>query len=318
VARKRLVGVETAKKLILKHVSEHGSGRWSDFEKLGIPEATLHRALKELISEGVLAREKRGVYVLRVSRCRTAVQVDCGPRLCELIGCANVDALVQDLIENVGDGITYVSNAYKQFMDFANSEEFKSKLSGVSLEFLIRSSVYEVLADELVKFLVREFLGFLRDKGLYTLAMIELSKFARGIADLEKCEEASQGLPENAKWKFRFLVKTTKDMLSTFYGLNDTVVDTLEKLKEVLKRHGYTGVIKYKPTLSDENVVEAELDMEYVAEGAIMVMKYYYDIRGDLMQFIYRLSLKTREHGCGPLSIKEREELLNIISELSY
>jgi predicted transcriptional regulator len=298
MTRKKLVGVDTAKKLILEYVSEHGSGRWSDFEKLGISKVTLYRALKELISEGVLVKEKRGVYALRGSHYRTAIQIDYGPRLCELIKCANVNALVQDLVENIGAGITYINNAHRQFMDFVANhlEELKTRTT-----------------DALVKLLVNVYLGFLRDKGFYTLAMIELSKFARGIIDLENCEEAFQGLPEDIKRKFKDIVKTTKDVLSKVYGLSDAVVDVLERLKEVLKRHGYTGAIKYKlPT----HVIE--IDMEETVENAIMMLKDYCGVGGDIMRFIYKLSLKTREYGCGPLSIKEREELLNIMSKLSH
>jgi predicted transcriptional regulator len=298
MSREKLVGVETAKELILKYVSEHGSGRWSDFSKLGIPKVTLYRALKELISEGVLAKEKRGVYVLKVSHHRTMIQIDYGPRLCELIECGDVNILIQDLIENIGSSITYIDNAHKQFTDFITNhlEKLKTKIT-----------------DTPVKLLVNVYLGFLRDKGFYTLAMIELSKFARGIIDLENCEEASQGLPEDIKQKFKDIIKTTKDLLNTVYGLNDVVVDALEKLKEVLKRHGYTGIIKYKlPTHA------IEINMEETVGNAIMMLKDYYGVGGDLMRFIYRLSLKTQEYGCGPLSIKEREELLNIISKLSH
>jgi hypothetical protein len=253
-----------------------------------------------------------------VETAKKLIQVDYGLRLCELIKCDNVDVLVQDLVESVGDSIAYVDNSYKQFMGFVDTKEFKTKITGISREFLMRSSVYELLADMFLKFLVRRSFNFLRDKGLYTLAMIELSKFARGITDLDNCEEASQGLPENIKWKFRFFVKAIKDMLSTFYSLNDTVVGTLEKLKEVLKRHGYTGVIKYKLTLPDENEMEVRLDAEGLADKALTLLMYYYDIRGELLVFIYELSLKTQKHGCKPLSTEEREELQDIISELSY
>jgi DNA-binding Lrp family transcriptional regulator len=286
-------GVETAKELILKYVSEHGSGRWSDFERLGISKVTLHRALKELISEGVLVKEKRGVYVLKVSPYRTAIQIDYGPRLCELIECEDVNILIQDLIENIRDNITYINNAHKQFIDFITKylKKFKAKIS-----------------DPLIKPLIDIHFGLLQDKGFYTLVMIELSKFVRGIIDLENCEEVFQGLPEDIKQKFKDIIKTTKDLLNMVYGLNDVVVDSLEKLKEVLKRYGYTGVIKYKLTTH-----AIEINMEETAEDAIMMLKDYYGVGGDLMRFIYKLSLKTQKYGCGPLSTKEREELLKIL-----
>jgi len=298
MSREKLLGVGTAKELILRYVSEHGSGRWSDFERLGISKVTLHRALKELISEGVLVKEKRGVYVLKVSPYRTAIQIDYGPRLCELIECEDVNVLIQDLIENIRDNITYINNAYKQFMDFITKylKKFKAKITDTS-----------------VKSVIDIYLSFLQDKGFYTLVMIELSKFVRGVIDLENCEEVFQGLPEDIKQKFKDIIKTTKDLLNMVYGLNDVVVDSLEKLKEVLRRHGYIGVIKYKLPI---RVIE--INMEETVEDAIMMLKDYYGVGGDLMRFIYRLSLKTREYGCGPLSTKEREELLNIISKLSH
>jgi hypothetical protein len=169
------------------------------------------------------------------------------------------------------------------------------------------------ITDTSVKLLIDVYLGFLRDKGFYTLVMIELSKFVRGIVDLENCEEVFQGLPEDIKQKFKDTVKTTKDLLNTIYGLNDATLDTLEKLKGVLKRHGYTGMIKYK--LPTDTI---EINIEEAVENAIMMLKNYYGVGGDLTRFIYKLSLKTQEYGCGPLSIKEREELLNIISKLSH
>jgi DNA-binding Lrp family transcriptional regulator len=262
------------KKMIIDYISEHGSGRWVDFErKLGIPRSTLSKALNELMSEGKIIKEKRGMYVLAKSKYADLIQ-DYAQRFCKLIGCVDTNLLTKDLMNIIGEDFIVVEESHRRFM--INMMNYMKKI--------------ESEVDPLVKSVIELYLTFLTDKAFYTLIMCESVKLAKGLAILDECDVLTLGLPENIASKLKEYIHTARNVLTEYYNLNERVVEVLEKVRVILEKHGYIGEAKTKIMTK-----VLKLNMRDHVEMAFMI----------LLKFFGYL-----DEGCRSLSTKEKEELL--------
>jgi len=291
ISRDNFQGVETAKKQIIKYVSEHGSARWTDFEKLGIPKATISRALRSLLREGILAKEERGVYVLKISSYKALIQSEYAPRICDLIECDDVESLANDLMKIVSDRIIYIDEAHNYFIN-----EYLKSVETFS----------QIRLDPIIK---EVFKVFYEDKGVFTIVMLELSKVFEGLLVMEKCDDIVLGLKEDVVNKLKESIAVVKKIYTEIFGLKEEIINVLKDVREVLRKHGYKGIIKLKIL-----AFPLELNINDVVISSLSFFTHYLGSYAESVVFLYKISLRYQEEGCRPLSSKEKEELLRLIS----
>jgi DNA-binding transcriptional regulator YhcF (GntR family) len=294
VSHDKFQGVETAKELILKYVSERGQARWSDLQGLGIPKATLSRALRELINEGFLMKEKRGVYVLKEALHKALIQSEYAPRICDLIMCMDVEGLTNDLISVVGEEIINIEELHTYFIN-----EYLKKVE-TSLQLPVEQIFKEV------------FKVFYKDRGFFTITMSEISKVVEGLLVMENCEDISLGLTEEAVSMLKNMISSLKKLYFEYLHLNEKSVNTLKKVREVIKKHGYRGIIKFQVL-----GFPIELDINNVITLSIATILQPLQNQKLIENFniFYTLTQRFSEEGCRPLSTKEKEQLLKILQK---
>jgi hypothetical protein len=268
-------GIEEAKKLILNLLSEKEIARWSDFEKLGIPRATLYRALKELELKGEIVKEGRR-YALRSRNYEAVIRSRYAPSLCRLIGCEDDEGLAESLKSLVGENIKIVESLHEKFL--ARYQEiiettFKPPLSPLT---------------PLIKGVIK---ALYSDRAFYTLVMTEVSKCFKGFEAMAECEELEEDV--------RGIARTILNTIKGAYGIDEKVVEVFDKIRTTLQKHGYRGFIRIS--------VFGTITESISVDDLIPSMLGYFKTE-ECLQLLYKLSRRFEEEGCRPLSKKEREE----------
>lgn len=229
------MGVSDARLAVLTLLCGAGSARWSDFERLGLPKATVYKALRGLVEEGLVERRGR-LYVLAADRHVVLARFVYAPLLCRAVpGCAEWEVLGDDLLRSVGSDISRVEDMYRAFVDKRIRGEGADGIIDAVLRslYLDRGFFAVVVAELAAVFLIKT----LVDRGCNVFADL-----GAGLA-----ERLGRALREGAEGFAR-----------TFGARVEDVIETLLKLRATLEKHGYRGelAVKLLSTRSRASIAE--------------------------------------------------------------
>lgn len=291
-------GVEGAKRIVLEILSRKGLARWSDFEKQ-LPKSTVSRVLKELEREGLVVKKGR-YYTLVSKKYDTLIRVDYAPSLCELIpGCSDSEKLAEDLIKEVGDGILKIEEVHSRFVNDRLPSLVESGIIGGVYSLLLKT-VYQ-------------------DKAFFSLILMEAIKLImmKKLID-EGCNDIFNGLPKEYADFLKNIVESNAKNTSEFFGAKiDEMLEPLMKLREVLIKHGYRGVIRIRAFLTTEVTIEVE---EMLSLALISILSWYERIGvkniANCTNTLFNISSSLVETGCRELGTRERDSLIKNCKEV--
>ncbi|MEM2197061.1 MAG: hypothetical protein QW290_08275 [Sulfolobales archaeon] len=284
-------GVEKAKEIILQILSERGYARWRDFEER-LPKATISRALKELEASGLVA--KRGKhYVLVTKQYDALIRGEYAPALCELIpSCVDFNKLADDLIKEVGEGISKIEEVYNKFFKERLPLLEESGVLGGAYSLMLRA-VYQ-------------------NKAIFAIMLIEVAKLVIMAKLLsEGCYDIVEDLPKEYADFLKKIVEDNAKNIGEFLGVRvEEALEPLMRLRNVLIKHGYTDIVRIKVISTFEITLSVrELTTTSILTSTSIFEKVGLKDGARCILTLFDISDNLFKTGCRPLGEKEKENL---------
>jgi len=261
-----------------------------ELERKNISRATTYRALERLSSTGVIKRVKRGIYQL-TEKDYALLAEELGRELCLLIKCGNSEKLKRDLLDELGKELTKIEEIHKTFINTTLPSLRSSGMSELLISLL--SSVYE-------------------NKAFFIMVVMESFKLlvTRKLIN-EGCKDLFTGLPEEYATLIRKVADMNASSLERFLNARiDEVYPLLDKLREILAKHGFKDVIWLKIIAADIPVSVRDIAMLSLASFCSEIEKWGVKDMTKCATALFEISDNLVRSGCRPLGEKEKESLV--------
>lgn len=259
-----------------------------ELEAKNISRATAYRAIKRLLDIGAIKRVKRGVFQLAEGDYALLAE-ELSREFCFLIRCENPEKLRKDLIEGLGSELTRIEEMNNVFISTV-LPSLESSLSDVLASLL--SAVYK---NKVVS-------------AMMVAESLKLAVFRKLVND--GCNSIFVGLPKEYVTLIRRVAEMYVSGIEAVLKVTvDEVYPLLDKLREILTKHGFKDVIHLRSLYMDIPISIKEITTLSLTVISSELERLGAKNVGKCLTALFDIADGLARTGCRTLGGKEKEML---------